>query len=155
MYPNKQKFKGGFGCTRYSRRNDTKMQGKETMSDKVNEEISYLDLQALAGISKHDGGFPATRELLAMCHIEDAKEVLEVGCGIGVGAAYMARTHGVRVVAVDLSEKMLDWARQRAQREGVADQDEQPGEEYHEERCLCCVHGDLHKTRLGHSSCTC
>jgi SAM-dependent methyltransferase len=94
------------------------------MSDKikVNEDIDYLDLQALAGVSKHDGGFPATRELLAMCHISDAREVLEVGCGIGVGTAYMARTHGVRVVAVDLSEKMLDWARQRAQREGVADQ---------------------------------
>jgi SAM-dependent methyltransferase len=91
------------------------------MSDKVNEEISYLDLQGLAGVSKHSGGFPATEELLAMCHIQDAQEVLEVGCGIGVGAAYMARTYGLRVVAVDLSEKMLDWARQRVQQEDVAD----------------------------------
>lgn len=87
----------------------------------VNEEISYLDLQGLAGVSKHSGGFPATEQLLAMCHIEDAQEILEVGCGIGVGAAHMARRCGLRVVAVDLSEKMLDWARQRVQREGVAD----------------------------------
>jgi SAM-dependent methyltransferase len=88
----------------------------------VNEDISYLDLQGLAGVSKHTGGFPATEELLAMCHIQDAQEVLEVGCGIGVGAAHMAGTYGLRVVAVDLSEKMLAWARQRVQREGVAAQ---------------------------------
>jgi SAM-dependent methyltransferase len=88
---------------------------------KVNDDMSYLDLQGLAGVSKHTGGFPATEELLAMCHIEDAQEVLEVGCGIGVGAAYMARKYGLRVVAIDISEAMLDWARQRVEREGVAD----------------------------------
>jgi SAM-dependent methyltransferase len=87
----------------------------------INDDISYLDLQGLAGVSKHTGGFPATEELLAMCHIEDAQEVLEVGCGIGVGAAHMARKYGLRVVAVDLSETMLDWARQRVEREGVAE----------------------------------
>jgi SAM-dependent methyltransferase len=87
----------------------------------VNKDVSYLDLQGLAGVSKHTGGFPATEELLSMCHIEDASEALEVGCGIGVGAAHMARKYGLRVVAVDISEKMLDWARQRAEQEGVAE----------------------------------
>lgn len=87
----------------------------------LNGEVGYLDLQGLAGISKHTGGFPATDELLAMCHIQGAQEVLEVGCGIGVGAAHMAGKYGLRVVAVDLSEKMLDWARQRVEREGVAE----------------------------------
>jgi hypothetical protein len=43
---------------------------------KANEDISYLDLQGLAGVSKHTGGFPATEELLSMCHIEDASEAL-------------------------------------------------------------------------------
>lgn len=86
-----------------------------------NQEISFFDLQGLAGTSKHIGGFQATEELLAMCHFQEAQEVLEVGCGIGVGAAHMARKYGLRVVAVDLSDKMLDWARQRVQREGVAE----------------------------------
>jgi SAM-dependent methyltransferase len=86
----------------------------------VNEDMTYLDLQGLAGVSKHTGGFPATEELLAMCHIEGSREVLEVGCGIGAGAAHMAKQYGLRVVAVDLSEKMLDWARQRVQEAGVA-----------------------------------
>ena len=87
----------------------------------MNKDISYLDLQGLAGVSKHTGGFPATEALLSMCHIEEAKEALEVGCGIGVGAAHMARKYGLHVVAVDVSEKMLDWARQRAEDEGVAE----------------------------------
>lgn len=78
--------------------------------------MSCLDLQALAGITKHTGGFPATEELLAMCHIQDAKEVLEIGCGIGVGASHLAKNYGLRVTATDISEDMLLWARKRVER---------------------------------------
>jgi SAM-dependent methyltransferase len=56
-----------------------------------------------------------------MCHIAEAIEVLDIGCGIGVGPAYIARTHGCRVVGVDLSPQMLDWARRRVREEGVED----------------------------------
>jgi len=88
----------------------------------VTQEMSYLDMQALVGITKHTGGFPATEELLAMCHIHDAKEVLEIGCGIGVGASHLARKYGLKVMATDISEEMLQWARQRVEREGVTGQ---------------------------------
>ena len=83
--------------------------------------VDYLDMQAELGISKHQGGIPATRRLLALCHIERASEVLDVGCGIGVGPAYIARTHGCRVVGIDCSPRMIEWARERARREGVED----------------------------------
>ena len=73
------------------------------------------------GITKHMGGYTATDALYRLCHLGEAQEVLEVGCGIGVGPAYIARRFGCRVMAVDISEKMLSWARQRARREGVAD----------------------------------
>ena len=72
---------------------------------------TYLDFQAEVGITKHVGGFAATDELLSLCHIADAKEVLNVGCGIGVGSAYIARKFGCRVVGVDISEKMIEWSR--------------------------------------------
>lgn len=81
----------------------------------------YLDMQAEIGISKHQGGLPATRQLLALCHVERAREVLDVGCGIGVGPACIARTHDCRVVGVDLSPRMIQWARRRAREEGVED----------------------------------
>jgi ubiquinone/menaquinone biosynthesis C-methylase UbiE len=82
---------------------------------------TYLDFQAEVGITKHVGGFAATDELLSLCHIADANEVLNVGCGIGVGSAYIARKFGCRVVGVDISEKMIEWSRLRAREEKVDD----------------------------------
>ena len=83
--------------------------------------IKYLDMQAYVGITKHNGGFAATNELLSLCHIEEAREVLNVGCGIGVGSAYIAKKYNCHVVGVDISEKMIEWSRQRAREERVED----------------------------------
>jgi arsenite methyltransferase len=83
--------------------------------------VQYLDLQAEVGITKHVGGFAATDQLLSLCHIENAKEVLNVGCGIGVGVAYIAHKFGCRVMGVDISEKMITWSRLRAWEEKVED----------------------------------
>lgn len=80
---------------------------------------SYLDVQAAIGITKHNGGYPATNRLLDLCHAEDAREVLYVGSGIGVGPAYIAKRFGCRVVAADISEQMLEWTARRARQEGV------------------------------------
>jgi len=83
--------------------------------------LNYLDMQAYVGITKHNGGFRATDELLSLCHVEDAQEALNVGCGIGIGSAYVARTYDCRVVGVDISEKMIAWSRLRAREERVED----------------------------------
>ncbi len=80
----------------------------------------YLDIQAEVGITKHLGGFKATDELLELCQVKGAKSVLYVGSGIGVGPAYIARKFDCKVVAVDISEKMLSWTTQRALEEGVS-----------------------------------
>jgi ubiquinone/menaquinone biosynthesis C-methylase UbiE len=79
----------------------------------------YLELQAKVGVSKHNGGYGATEELLAMCHLADGAKVLEVGCGIGVGAVYLARERSCQVTAVDRSPQMIAWAKQRAAEAGV------------------------------------
>jgi cyclopropane fatty-acyl-phospholipid synthase-like methyltransferase len=81
--------------------------------------VDFLDMQALVGVTKHTGGFEATDELLSLCHIDDARQVLNVGCGIGVGPAYIAKKHNCRVVGVDISDKMIEWSRRRAKEEGV------------------------------------
>jgi ubiquinone/menaquinone biosynthesis C-methylase UbiE len=82
---------------------------------------TYLDIQAEVGITKHIGGFRVTDELHRLCHLAEAQEVLEVGCGTGIGPAYIAKKFDCSVTAVDISEKMLMWAEKRAQREGVRD----------------------------------
>ena len=80
---------------------------------------NFLDMQAYVGVTKHSGGFEATNELFSLCHIEDAHQVLNVGCGIGVGPVYMAKKYNCHVVGVDISEKMIEWSRRRAREERV------------------------------------
>jgi SAM-dependent methyltransferase len=82
---------------------------------------SFLDMQAQVGITVHVGGLGERRRLLRACDAGDAREILEVGCGIGVGPVHTARTCGCRVVAIDRSERMIEWSRRRARVEGVAD----------------------------------
>ncbi len=90
------------------------------MRSQKERDPSYLDMQAQIGITKHNGGYPATDRLLDMCRARGAREVLYVGSGIGVGPSYLASTLGCRVAAVDVSPKMLDWTRVRVRRDGVA-----------------------------------
>jgi len=88
-------------------------------NNKAQMGASFLDMQAHVGVTKHVGGFGATNELLSLCHIEDARQVLNVGCGIGVGPVYIAKKYNCRVVGVDISEKMIEWSRRRAREERV------------------------------------
>jgi SAM-dependent methyltransferase len=79
----------------------------------------FLDMQAHVGITKHIGGIPASRALLELCHVSQASEVLDVGCGIGVEPVRIATTSPARVVGLDVSERMLAWADRRAREAGV------------------------------------
>lgn len=76
-------------------------------------------MQAAVGISKHIGGPAATRELLGLCHADEAVDLLDVGCGTGAGPVHAAGTLSCRVTGVDLSTAMIGWARRRAREEGV------------------------------------
>ncbi len=82
-------------------------------------DAKFLDMQAAVGVTKHIGGFEATNELLSLCHVEGARQVLNVGCGIGVCSTYIANKYGCHVVGVDISEKMIEWSRRRAREERV------------------------------------
>jgi arsenite methyltransferase len=81
----------------------------------------YFDLQAEMGFTKHLGGLKATRELIELCHINEDKYVLDVGCGVGMTACYIAKKYGCRVVGVDIHEEMFSRSKERAKREGIED----------------------------------
>ena len=82
----------------------------------------FLDMQAAIGVTKHIGGLAATDELHALCHVVQAGEVLNVGCGIGAGPTYTAKQYKCHVVGVDISEQMIAWAQRRVGAAGVAAQ---------------------------------
>jgi arsenite methyltransferase len=87
----------------------------------MENEQHFFDFAAEVGLTKHLGGLAATEELVALCHIDEGKLVLDVGCGAGATPCFLAKRYGCRVVGVDISERMVDRSRERAKREGVAD----------------------------------
>lgn len=81
---------------------------------------SYLEaITAMGNGSLHPGGFSHTLEVLRRINISKEDVVLEIGCGTGRTACYLAKTYGAHVFALDNSEKMLAKAKLRAQREGL------------------------------------
>ena len=91
------------------------------MEDEKQLQLSYFELQAYVGTTKHMGGFETTKVLIELCHISQDTDVLEVGCGVGATACYLIKKYGCRVVGVDLLESMIARSNERAQREGVED----------------------------------
>jgi arsenite methyltransferase len=82
-------------------------------------ELSYFDLQAYVGTTKHMGGLKTTKELIELCHIAAGSYVLDVGCGVGATACLLAKKYDCRVVGIDLREVMITRSNERARAEGL------------------------------------
>jgi len=83
----------------------------------MKDQPSFFDFAAEVGLTKHIGGLQATDELIRLCHIDKDSYVLDVGCGVGATPCYIAKKHGSRIIGVDISARMVDRSRERAQRE--------------------------------------
>lgn len=94
------------------------------MQNKHSEpELTYFGIQAEWGVTKHFGGQPATDQLAALCGLTKPhsrpRRALVVGCGAGASAVRLAKAYGCEVTGIDLSERMVGWAQQRARRKKV------------------------------------
>jgi len=95
---------------------------KQMASKRTSEPASYyFTLQSSWGLTKHMGGLEATKELIELCHVDKSSYVLDVGCGVGITACYIAKEYDCKVVAVDISEEMIKRAEERAKRRDVED----------------------------------
>lgn len=75
--------------------------------------LSYLDRLAEYGISgAHPGGLALTQGLLRNENITANTALLDVGCGTGQTAAYIAGHYPCKVTAADINPMMLEKARQ-------------------------------------------
>ncbi len=63
----------------------------------------------------------ATRELAALAGLRPGLRVLDVGCGLGGAARYLASTYDCRVTGIDLTKEYCDAATVLSQRLGLAD----------------------------------
>lgn len=81
--------------------------------------MEYLEMVARLGIgSAHPGGFLATTQQLEKYKPTVDGTVLEIGCGTGRTACYLAE-QGYQVVATDLDPHILSKAKKRAAAMGV------------------------------------
>jgi arsenite methyltransferase len=85
------------------------------------DESLYFNIQADFGLTKHPGGFAATHKLVESCRINKESYVLVVGCGVGQTPCLVAEEVGCRVLGIDLSEGMVEKAKERARRKGLED----------------------------------
>jgi sarcosine/dimethylglycine N-methyltransferase len=69
----------------------------------------------------HTRGLLATADLANEMELAAGMRVLDLGCGLGGPARYLAATYGVNVTGVDLSESFVDTARYLSERCGLAD----------------------------------
>lgn len=79
---------------------------------------SYLEaITALGYGNLHPGGFSHTVKVLNTLPIKQNSIVLDIGCGTGRTACYLAKKYGAHVFGLDNSQKMIDKAKRRAVQE--------------------------------------
>ena len=76
--------------------------------------MDYHDALATLGIgSAHPGGFRMTLAWLDQVRIQPSADVLDVGCGTGRTACFVAKRSGAAVTGVDIRRTMVEKARRR------------------------------------------
>jgi len=67
----------------------------------------------------HPGGFAATRKLAEACHLDSKTKVVDIACGKGTSAVYLAERYGCQVVGLDLCEDLIAHATRLARRKDL------------------------------------
>jgi ubiquinone/menaquinone biosynthesis C-methylase UbiE len=84
------------------------------------EVLSYYDFMGYMGIPYFNvGGIASMDKLAELCKITKNTRVLEVGCGTGANACFLAKTYGCSVVGVDIAEHMVEYAQRRVEELGL------------------------------------
>lgn len=76
----------------------------------------YFDQIAKYGAgSAHPGGFKETLRMLSTVRFYEGEKILEIGCGTGRTACYLAKKYGAHVTGCDRHPLMVKKAQRRAQ----------------------------------------
>jgi sarcosine/dimethylglycine N-methyltransferase len=86
------------------------------------KDLARLKPEDLAPIDEfHIRGREATLELARLASLEPGSRALDVGCGLGGSARYLASEHGCRVTGIDLTREYVDIASALAGMVGLGD----------------------------------
>lgn len=82
---------------------------------------NYLQFLAKFGIGgAHPGGINLSKALFEHENIQRGVDILDVGCGTGQTAAYLASFYQANVTGIDVHPLMIEKARQRMQKTHLA-----------------------------------
>lgn len=77
----------------------------------------YLDFLSKFGIGgAHPGGIDVTKEIFKTENINKTSRILDVGCGTGQTAAYIAEQYGAKVTGIDINPIMVEKAKNRMEK---------------------------------------
>lgn len=86
------------------------------------KDLTALKVDDLAAVSEfHTRGREATAELAALAGLKPTDTLLDVGCGLGGTARYLADSYGCRVTGVDLTEQYVAVGNQLTEMIGLTD----------------------------------
>ncbi|CAI7927801.1 unnamed protein product, partial [Closterium sp. NIES-54] len=111
----------------HSKGSESKGKGEREEQEEREEQQQY----SLEGILRYEhiygrgfvstGGRASTLALLPLLSLTPKHQVLDVGCGLGGSALFMAETYGASVHAIDLSPTMISLAIERSRNIRAAD----------------------------------
>lgn len=104
-----------YGTTSLLQRIDEALR-RAGLADRV---IGWADLTPLDQF--HVRGLSATRELAEALGLDTGANLLDLGCGLGGPARFLAATYGCHVVGIDLSQPFVEAARVLTERTGLED----------------------------------
>ncbi|MBA7532453.1 2-methoxy-6-polyprenyl-1,4-benzoquinol methylase, mitochondrial [subsurface metagenome] len=69
----------------------------------------------------HPGGYNATNQLLSALRIGKDSNVIDIACGKGPSAMYIAEKYHCKVTAIDISGELIEKAKDMSRRRGLSD----------------------------------
>ncbi len=107
------------------------MQKREKLPIEEIEKLGYYDFMGYLEVPFFNiGGINSIDRLAEMLDLKEGDRVLEVGCGTGGNACYLANKYGCTITGIDISEQMVKEARIRAEELGVENVSFQLGDAY-------------------------
>jgi len=95
---------------------------KERLTRKEVSRLNYYDFTAYLGVPLFQfGGLKVAEDLIRRCGIRKESHVLEVGCGTGFMACRISEEKDCRIVGIDISNRMIGIARERAKKLSLED----------------------------------
>lgn len=89
---------------------------------KVRAQSDLAPVDQLAGVDEfHIGGRLATQMVCQRMELKNGLKILDVGCGLGGAARFMAAHHGAEVVGVDLTPEFVEVGNALTQEAGLGD----------------------------------